>query len=79
MTPQALEACAAFLGLDWADANHASCLQAAGAESRELLVLEHRPEAIDTWVQTLRTRFHGQPVAVGLALKKGPMVSALRQ
>jgi transposase len=42
-------------------------------------VLEHRPEAIDAWVQTLRTRFHGQPVAVRLELNRGPSVSALRQ
>jgi transposase len=41
-------------------------------------VLEHRPEAIDAWVQTLRTRFNGQPVAVCLELNKGPIVSALR-
>jgi transposase len=79
MKPQALEACAACIGLDWADAKHDICLQAAGSERREFLVLEHRPEAIDAWVQTLRTRFHGQPVAVCLELKKGPIVSALRQ
>jgi len=78
MKPQALAAFAAFLGLDWADATHDICLQAAGAERRECLVLAHRPEAIDPWVQTLRTRCHGQPVAVGLELKKGPLVSALR-
>ena len=42
------------------------------------LVLEHRPEAIDAWVQTLRTCFNGQPVAVCLELNKGPIVSALR-
>src|SRR5262245_1638408 len=78
MKPQALEAFAAFVGLDWADAKHDICLQAAGTERREFLVLEHRPEAIDAWVQTLRTRFHGQPVAVCLELNKGPIVSALR-
>src|SRR5262249_10325017 len=54
------------------------CLQAAGTERREFLVLEHRPEAIDAWVQTLRTRFHGQPIAVCLELTKGLIVSALR-
>jgi hypothetical protein len=69
---------AAFLGLDWADAKHDICLPAAGAEPRALLVLEHRPEAIDAWVQTLRTRFHGQPIAVCLERNKGPSVSALR-
>jgi hypothetical protein len=79
MKPQALEACAAFIGLDWADATHDICLQAAGSERREFLVLEHRPEASNAWVQTLRTRFHGQPVAVCLELHKGPIVSALRQ
>ena len=79
MKPQASKAFAAFIGLDWADAKHDICLQAAGSERREFLVLEHSPEAIDAWVQTLRTRFHGQPVAVCLALNKGPLVSALRQ
>jgi transposase len=78
MKSQAPAAFAAFIGLDWADAKHDICLQAAGAERRECLVLEHRPEAIDAWVQTLRTRFHGQPVAVCLELNKGPIVSALR-
>ena len=78
MQPQALATCAAFVGLDWADATHDMCLQAAGTARREFLVLAHRPEAIDAWVQTLRTRFHGQPVAVCLELQKGPIVSALR-
>jgi transposase len=70
---------AAFVGLDWADAKHDVCVQAAGTERREFVVLEHRPEAIDAWVYTLRTRFNGQPVAVCLELNKGPIVSALRK
>ena len=78
MKQHALAALAAFVGLDWADAKHDICLQAVGTERREFLGLEHRPEAIDAWVQTLRTRFNGHPVAVCLELKKGPIVSALR-
>src|SRR5712691_12098511 len=69
---------AAFVGLDWADAKHDVCVQAAGTERREFGILEHSPEAIDVWLHTLRTRFNGQPVAVCLELKKGPIVSALR-
>jgi len=72
------EECAAFVGRDWADATHDVCLQAAGTARREFLSFAHRPEAIDAWVQTLRTRFHGHPVAVCLELKKGPIVSAVR-
>ena len=78
MKPQTSEACAAFVGLDWADAKHDVCLQAAGTTQREFLSLEHSPEEINAWVQTLRTRFNGQPVAVCLELQKGPIVSALR-
>lgn len=78
MKPPASEACAAFVGLDWAAAKHDVCLQAAGTAQRELLSLDHSPEESNAWVQTLRTRFNGQPVAVCLALNKGPLVSALR-
>jgi len=70
---------AACIGLDWADAKHDICLQASGSAHREFLRLDHRPEAIDAWVQSLRTRFNGQPIAVCLELNKGPIVSALRQ
>jgi hypothetical protein len=70
---------AAFIGLDWADAKHDICLQATGSAHREFLCLDHRPDAIDAWVQSLRTRFNGQPIAVCLELNKGPSVSALRQ
>jgi transposase len=78
MKPQAPETFAAFVGLDWADAKHDICLQVAGSARREFLRLEHRPEAIDAWVCTLRTRFNGQPIAICLELNKGPIVSALQ-
>jgi transposase len=70
---------AAFVGIDWADAKHALCLQAAGSTTREASSLDPTPEAIDAWVCTLRQRFGGHPVAVCLELNKGPIVSALRK
>jgi len=79
MKPQPSEAFAAFVGLDWADAKHDICLQASSSAHREFLCLDHCPEAIDAWAQSLRTRFNGQPLAVCLELHKGPIVSALRQ
>ena len=78
MKPQASQAFAAFLGLDWADTQHDGCLQVAGTAHREFLRLAHSPEEMNAWGQTLRTRFHGHPVAVGLERNKGPIVSALR-
>jgi transposase len=79
MTQTSHDTFAAFVGIDWADAKHDICLQAAGTAKRECFQLDHTPEAIDAWVTTLRTRFSGQPVAVCLELTKGPMVSALRK
>jgi transposase len=79
MTPPSPDTFAAFVGIDWADAKHDGCLQAAGSAKRECFELEHTPEAIDAWVSALRTRFNGHPVAICLALNKGPLVFALRQ
>jgi transposase len=79
MTHGSPEACAAFIGIDWADAKQDGCLQAAGSAKRACFPLEHTPEAIDAWVTSLRTRFHSQPVAICLARNKGPLVFALRQ
>src|SRR5215813_6402842 len=78
MQPMAQEECAAFVGLDWADAQHEVCLQAAGTARREFGGLEHSPEAIDAWGHTLHTRCNGQPIAVCRELKQGPIVSARR-
>jgi transposase len=77
MTRLPMDEFAAFVGLDWADAKHDVCLQAAGSQKREFSVLEHQPDTIDAWVSTLRTRFKGQPIAICLELNKGPIVSAL--
>ena len=52
---------AAFIGIDWADKKHDVCLQVAGTEKRERLVLEHRPGAIQAWAAQLRERFAGGP------------------
>ena len=78
MTQTSHDTFAAYVGINWADATHDICLQAAGTAKHERFQLDHTPEAIDAWVTTLRTRFSGQPVAVCLERTKGPLVSALR-
>jgi len=70
---------AAFVGIDWADAKHAICLQPAGREVREFAVLPHRADAIDAWAGALRQRFAGRPVALCLEIAKGPLVYALQK
>ena len=70
---------AAFVGIDWANTKHDVCMQAAGSATREFSGLEHTPETIDAWVNTLRQRFKGQSIAICLELNKGPIVYALRK
>ena len=78
MKRQLPEHFAAYLGIDWADAKHDICLQAADSPKPERSVLRHWPEASEAWAQGLQQRFHGQPLAVCLELPKGPLVSALQ-
>jgi hypothetical protein len=79
MTAGTTQEFAAFIGLDWADAQHDVCLQVAGSDQREWETLAHRPEVIAAWATDWLHRFQGQPIALALELNKGPMVEALRK
>ncbi len=68
----------AFIGIDWADAKHDVCMQAAAEKRREFCRLSHKVEAIDEWAQSLYRRFGG-PIAIALELSKGPLVYALQK
>ena len=68
---------AAFIGLDWADEQHAVCLQEAGATRREALKLDQTPEALQAWIQQLRARFGGRPVGIAVEQARGALIYAL--
>jgi transposase len=65
---------AAFVGIDWADKKHDVCLMVHGSNQREHHVIDHTPEALNTWVAELRTRFEDQPIAVCLEQSRGPLI-----
>ena len=68
---------AAFVGLDWADREHAWALQVAGSNKREQGKLAQTPEAIEEWAAALAARFEGRPVAVALEQARGALIYAL--
>ncbi len=68
----------AFVGLDWADAKHDICVQAAGCEERQFDRFAHRTEHIEQWARSMQQRFGGR-IAVALELSKGPIVYALQK
>ena len=73
-----LKECAAVVGIDWADQQHAVCLiDLNHQEAAEGSTLDQEPEAIDQWVTQLQQRFPNQKVAVCLEQKRGPLIYAL--
>ena len=68
---------AALVGIDWADQQHAWCLQAAGTMQRENGEVAHTPEAIEAWVGQLCRRFENRPIAVAVEQVKGALVFML--
>jgi transposase len=68
---------AAYVGLDWADQKHVVTLQEAGSAQRQRCTLEQSPEALQNWVQQLRDRFAGRPVAIAVEQKRGALIYAL--
>ena len=72
-----LKDCAAFVGIDWADQEHAICLIDAQTQRSEQHRIDQDPEAIDQWVATQQQRFPGQKIAVCLEQKRGALMYAL--
>jgi transposase len=68
---------AAFIGLDWADQKHVISLQEADREERDRFSLDHTPEALQHWIESLRTRFGGKAVAIAVEQKRGSLIYAL--
>jgi transposase len=68
---------AAFIGLDWADQQHVVRLRVAGSATLESQILDQKPDSLRAWIEQLRQRFGGRPVAVALEQSRGSLLYAL--
>lgn len=68
----------AYVGIDWADAKHDVCFQAAGCDQREFTRFSHQVDSIEAWAHSMYQRFGGR-IAVALELAKGPIIYALQK
>jgi transposase len=68
---------AAWIGLDWAKDKHDIALQPAAGGPPEASVLAQTPEALHAWLDGLRARFGGRPVALCLETSRGALINAL--
>lgn len=74
---KSLEKCAAFVGIDWADQEHAVWLIDAKTQTSQYVSMRQDPEAIAAWVADLQKRFPGEKIAVCLEQKRGALIYAL--
>ena len=74
---QQTETFAAFVGIDWADKEHAICVLDGDQNTFEQI--EHSAEAIDAWAARMHEQFGGRPVAVAIELSRGGLFHALMQ
>ena len=68
---------AAFVGIDWADRQHAVCLVTANGDASISDVVAQQAEALDDWVGQLRARFGDRPLAICLEQSRGALLYAL--
>jgi transposase len=71
--------CAAFVGLDWGDEEHAFYVLPADGGPAWHGELKQEPEAIAAWVAQLRQRFGERRLAVCLEQTRGALIFALMQ
>lgn len=68
---------AAFVGIDWADEEHAVCVLEPGQDAARQARLAQQAGAIDAWARELAHRYDGRPVAVCLEMSRGALIYAL--
>ena len=71
------EEIAAWVGLDWADKEHAIALYEVSSGKVESYSLNHSGEAFEKWMAELRSRYNGAKVAVVLEQSRGAVLCAL--
>ena len=68
---------AAYVGIDWADAEHEIRMKVVETGQVETFQLKQTAESLAEWVQSLRNRFEGQKVAIAVEQRRGALIYAL--
>jgi transposase len=67
----------AWVGIDWADEAHEVCEYEVENGEKRKYALNQRPEELQDWLNELRRRYNGKPVAVALEQSRGGLIHAL--
>jgi transposase len=76
--PKAPTQYALFIGIDWGDRKHDLCSWNPATQQRTHDELEHAPNALHAWMESLHQNYPGQHIAVALEQKTGSLFNFLR-
>jgi transposase len=68
---------AALIGIDWGDREHHVALWDVEQRAGQKYSIEQTPEALHGWIDSLRKRFGGRPLAMAVEQSRGALVYAL--
>ena len=66
-----------FVGIDWADREHAVAVSAGDDANCRPATLKQEPEAIAEWVAALHQRYPGHRILIALEQSRGPLMAGL--
>lgn len=67
----------ALVGMDWGDTSHEVAVWDEQRQTCTSERIEHTPAALRAWIEALRTRFGGAPVAVAIEQARGAVFDSL--
>ena len=68
-----------WVGLDWADEEHAYALRMSGSSEIETGDVKQTPEALQSWINELRQRSGGGWIAIAVEQSRGALLYALME
>jgi len=70
---------AAFIGLDWADEEHAVCLRVAKTNEIREFSIKQEPHKLHDWINSLRQEFGGQKIGIAIEKSRGGLIYVLME
>jgi transposase len=70
---------AAFIGLDWADEEHAVCLRVTATGEVRKYTVKQQPEKLHSWIMSLLNEFGGSKIGIAVESSRGGLMHALMQ
>lgn len=70
---------AAYIGIDWADEEHAVCMRVSKTNEIRAFTIKQDPQKLHDWINSLRKEFGGQKVGIAIEKSRGGLIYLLME